>query len=389
MMPNFNVNEGPYRLPVHGEAHARLLQSFPEPVKQFIRAAADLDPAFLGEYLVPMLERPNALEEICGDITDAVTDYELEQAGMGELANLGKSFWKKVVKAVKKVALAPIKELKPIVKDVEKVGRSIAKTADKIWVRYGPIILTIVGAVLTVVGAGPILIAAAAALAAANVAYAKKRAADRAAAAGAANAAQLQAEAAAADAQTGQQLDQFFSQNQTWFAQFGITPASWAQLTTQQKVDLVNALANGKLPPGSTAVSDPAGSGATNPIPPSMPVAAPVAPSASNPPPDTSSASGGGAAAPSSSMVPTGTGYQPSSSGGDPSSVWGGQGIGPSGATSPYQPGGGAAAPASADTSGGLGSMLLPAVIIGAALIFSSGAKGARSRRNPGRRRRR
>lgn len=353
------LSNGPYlRGWYPGFGEVSVLGSFPRPVLEFIRDAAQEDPEFVGEYLVPLLDRPDALGEICEDLTDAVYDLECEMSGLGEFGNLGKSAFKRLSKAVKKVHAAVEKKIMP--KAVLKVEKKVSDVGKKVAQKYGSTIISAAGLILAPFTGG-MSIAAASALAAANTAYQKKRLADKAKQASSRDAAQLQQEAVAADAVTQRQVDDFYNQNQSWFAQYGITPGRWAAMTLQQKIDTINAGANGTLKPGE---------------PPPMSAPPAQAPSMMPIP------SGGG-------YTPSGGGYAPSGGGGGGGDVWGGQGIGPSGATSSYQPGGGARQPVQAGMFDS-GGMLLPALAIGAAIMLLGKKKGggSRRRRNPPRRRR-
>ncbi len=342
--------------------------------QDFLRDAVQEDPDFLQNYVLPTLQGYEDPEEkILSDLSDAVMAYELAEDGLGDLdgnlGNLGKSFFKKVGKAIKKVAktvakvtkkiaLAPIKatervakftvrEAKKEIKATEKIGKKVGKVASNVWQKYGNIILTVAGAVLAPFTAGASL-AAAALLTAGNTLYAKKRAAARAKQANDRNASAVAADAAAAEADTLRQVDAFYAQNQQWFiTNLGVTPDKWAQLTLQQKIDLINAGAMGR-PPAGTPVSDPSGAGQPS--------------------------SGGGYSAP-------GGGYSPSGDGG--------------GAGGSYMPGGGGGGqpggPGQVQEAGMLGGAALPIIAAGVALAFVFGkpVKGGRTRRNPGRRRRR
>jgi hypothetical protein len=370
------LSNGPYLKNWYpGLGEVSVLRSFPRPVLEFIRDAADEDPEFVGEYLVPLLDRPDALGEICDDLSDAVYNLECEMSGLGELGYLGKSAFKRLSKAIKKVHAAVEKKIMP--KAILKVEKKVSDVGKKVAQKYGSTIISVAGAILAPFTGGASL-AAAAVLVAANNAYQKKRLADKAKKASAANADQLVQEAAAADAVTARQVDDFYNQNQAWFVQAGVTPDKWAGMTLQQKIDTINAGANGTLKVGSP--------------PPPTPV-----PSFSPEPPSTQPMQPPGYAPSGGGYAPSGGGYAPSGGGGggggDASSVWGGQGIGPSGATSPYTSGGSLQQPATAQAGmfGDMGGMLLPALAIGAAIMFfgKKTGSGSRRRRNPSRRRHR
>lgn len=351
------IANGPYLKDWYpGLGEVSVLRSFPRPIFQFVQDAAEEDPNFLEEYLVPLLGEPDALDRITCDLSDAIMD--LENGGLGELGFLGKSLLKRAASAVKRVHKAVAQKIMP--KAVLKVEEKINKVAKNVGKKYGSTLISAAGAILAPFTGGASL-AAAAVLVAANNAYQKKRQADAAKKMSAANAAQLQAEAAAANAATERQVNDFYSQNQAWFEQYGITPAKWARMTLQQKIDTINAGANGTLKPNA-------------PPPPAMPGGGFDAPSPS------------GAGSPGMPSYPSGGG-----GGGGDSGLFPG-GTGPSGATSPYQPGGPSGQPQAAQAGmlDGGGGMLLPMLAVGAAVMLSSGKKGGGSRRkrNPSRRRR-
>jgi len=364
------------------------ISRMPRGVQEFLADASREDPEFVDGYLIPVLwDDPDPCGRIVEDLTNAVADFHCQVAGLGELGYLGKSFFKKVGKAIKKVATAPIKIAKKEVKalekaghavakvgtkavqSVERVGRAASKTIKKVWIKYGPIILVVVGGVLTAL-LGPAGAAIGSILQTANTAYMKKRQADRAKKAGAANAAEMEADAAAADAALNRQLDDFYDHNRSWYIQNGMTPENWAKLNTRQKIDFTEAASKGQLPSGATQVPE-----GTSP--------------GSGPP---SGGSGGGYAP--SGGGGGGGGYSPSGGGGGGGDVWGGQGIGPSGGAG-SAPTGGAQQPATVQAGmfGDMGGMLLPALALGAAVMFFGkpvgGGGSKRRRRNPSRRRRR
>ena len=362
-----------------------ILEGLPRPVFGFLQDATQEDPDFLGEYLIPTLARDDAAQAILGDLSDALCDYELDVQGMGELGYLGKSFFRKVGKAVRKVHAAiekkivpkPLRKIEAKMKKVEqKVTKSVKKVGKKIWVKYGGIIIEIAGVILSIVfpPAGPIIMAAASVLATANTMYQKKRAAQRAKQAASKDAAQMQIEANQANAQTEQQVDKFYHDNQAWFESYAITPDKWAKLTLDQKIALIDAASKGKLPPGAVQVQDPNAGAAGGGAPGSAPGFAP-----------------GG-----STQMPSGGGPMPSR--GDAGADWGSST--PYGGGMPGAQGGAQAAPkdqmAEASMFGDMGGGLLPVALVGGALLFS-GALGkgggrrssSRKRRNPSRRRRR
>jgi uncharacterized membrane protein YgcG len=328
--------------------------------QDFLRDAVAEDPDFLCDYLLPTLEGyADPEEKILSDLSDALIGYELYESGLGDLdgdlGNLGKGFLKKITKTIRKVhqkiekAIVP-KPLRKIEEKVHKAVTKVAKKAEKIgakaWQKYGNILIQVAGAVLAPFTGGASL-AAAALLTAGNTLYQKKRAAARAKQANTRNASAIAAEAAAAEAQTTQQVDAFYSQNQQWFIDnLGVTPDKWAQLTLQQKIDLINAGAQGRPPSGTPQEPPSIGPGQPQP---------------------------GGSYAPADGG---GGGYGPSGGGG-------GGGYSPGGGGQPGQPG--------VQEAGMFGGATLPILAAGVALAFVFGkpVKGGRARRNPRRRSRR
>lgn len=340
-------------------------------VREFISGAVNEDPGFLEGYLLPVLDRPDSEEIILGDLSDAVMALELSESGLGSydenLGNLGKSFFKKVAKTVKKVAQKVVhyanpvtavkaaKEVeKKVVKAIEKTAQKVGKTVSKAWTKYGNIFLQVAGMVLAPFTGGASL-AIAAALTAGNTYYAKKRAADRAKQAASRDAGQLTAEADQARAQAEQEVNAFYSQNQQWFVDnLGLTPDKWAQLTFEQKIDILKNASQGR-PPGAAP-------------PPEQPVQGPPAGGGYAPPPSGGGSAGGGGGG-GGGLFPEGT-----SSGG---------GFAPAGGQQGQQ----------VATASMFDSSMLPLLAVGAglALIFGKSVKGGgrRTKRNPGRRRRR
>lgn len=354
-------------------------------VQEFLADAVSEDPDFLHEYVLPTLEGYSDPEErILSDLSDAIMAHEMAEMGLGDyegnLGNLGKSFFKKVGKAIKKVAKKISKPIiqvhkkafeaakkveKKVVRAVEKTARKAGAAVSKAWQKYGNIFITVLGAVLAPFTGGASL-AAAAAITAANTMYQKKRAADQAKRAGRAEAAQLAAEAAAAEAETMRQVDAFYSQNQQWFVdQLGVTPDKWAQLTLTQKIDLINAGVRGRAPSGtpSEPIQD------TGPSQVQQPVQQPP---------------GGGG------------GYTPSSGGGSAPPPGGGGGGGggyPEGTSSSgFTPFGRRGEERGVAQAGMFSGNMIPLLAAGVALalVFGKSVKGGgRTRRNPRRRHRR
>jgi hypothetical protein len=348
-------------------------------VQEFVADASRECPDFIPDYLLGILDEyecPN--DKILHDLSLAIYHLncqDLGLAGYGDdlgLGNLGfslKSIKKSISKVAKKV-IAPIKKViekitpKPILniekkvakaitsvnKAVTKVQEKVEHVAGKIGDKYGNVIIQAAGAVLAPFTGGASL-AAAAALTAAHTAYQKKRAADAAKAAGKKEAAAMTADADAANAETMRQVDAFYAQNQQWFiTNLGVTPDQWARLTLQQKIDMINRGATGQPSTGATGGSS-AGSSA-----------------------------GGG-------FTPPAGGSMPSSGGGSGTPGGGGGGGGDSGMEYPSSGAQGQQVATSSMFSGPILPMLAAGVAL--ALVFGKPVPGRKTKRNPGRRRRR
>lgn len=364
-----------------GDGEAAVFESLPGRMRQVLADAVEESPEFLEEYVVPALQGPWPYEQILGDLSVAMAALELDEIGLGtyeenlgELGGLGKSLLKKIGKTLKR-SLNPVRATKSALKFTKREIKKEVKLTEKIARKYGPIILTVAGAVLAPFTGGA-SIAAASALIAVQKAYQTHAAATKAKREARKEAGALESQAASETAQAEQQVNAFYSQNQQWFIdQLGVTPDKWAQLTLQQKIDLINAGATGQMPPSGGSSQpppiEPPSSEAMQPIPLPMP------PPSSGPAP---SSSGG----PSMPQMP------PDASGGG-GSDWS-QYIPQAGAQKPGSQGS-AAAPEVSKSSmfGDMSGMLLPAAIVTAAVLFTgSGKKGGRSRgrskRNPRRR---
>lgn len=95
----------PSRVPLYwADDELRQLESLPGPVREFLADACEECPQFLGEYLIPTLGKTNSNEIILRDLADAISDLEISKLGLGDFGNLGKSFFKRIKKAVSRVA---------------------------------------------------------------------------------------------------------------------------------------------------------------------------------------------------------------------------------------------------------------------------------------------
>ncbi len=223
------------------------LDRLPKSLVKLLALEAE-DPEFVTGYLIPALHARDPYRKITDDIA---TQLYNEEMGMGDL---GKSFFKRVGSAikrtVKKVVIDPHKRVFEAAKRIEK---KVVRGIERGWKKYGSIIVTVLGAALAPFTGGA-SVAAAAVIVAADTMYKKKKAADAAKAAARADARALQAEADAQERELQAQVDKFYHDNKAWFLQYDLGPEKWAKLTLQQKIDFINAGANGTLPPGMTAV---------------------------------------------------------------------------------------------------------------------------------------
>jgi len=230
------------------------LDRLPKSLVAYLAEEAE-DPAFVRDYLIPALQSHNPYKRIVDDITEAVVSHE---TGMGDL---GKSFFKKIAKVARKVTKTVAKTTRAIhakitPKFMRKIEGKISKVGKKVWTKYGSIIISVAGAILAPFTGGASL-AAAAVLVAAKGMYDKKKAAVAAKKAAKADAGILAQEAATQESETSAQVDKFYAENQWWFLQYDITPDKWAKLTLDEKINLINAGAEGKLPAGTSSVSLP------------------------------------------------------------------------------------------------------------------------------------
>jgi hypothetical protein len=223
----------------------RAFAALPPMLQEILLDEAAENEDFLGYYIIPTLRTRNPYQTFIGDFGRAMAEDGVYVGQLGDLGSLKKRL-KKAVKKVSKVIHAP----------AMKAIRSVAKGTKKVWRKYGNIIIGIAGAALALFTGGAAL-AAAAALSAANTAYMTKRAASAAKKAASADAASLAAQSAQQEAELLVQVDKFYDENRAWFEQYGITPDKWAQLTLDQKIDIINAGAKGTLPVGIGPVVDP------------------------------------------------------------------------------------------------------------------------------------
>lgn len=127
---------------------------------------------------------------------------------------------------------------------IRKAGDTISKTVKK----YGNVMISVAGIALAPFTGGASL-AVAALITTANGIRQKRIAANKAKREGKHAADKMVAEATQQQAQAGQEMDQFYAQNQKWFVEnLGLTPDKWAQLTFDQKVDILQNGMRGTVP---------------------------------------------------------------------------------------------------------------------------------------------
>lgn len=127
---------------------------------------------------------------------------------------------------------------------ISKFHHAIGRTVKK----YGNVLISAAGIILAIPTGGASL-AIAAALTLANGVRQKRIAANKAKREGKNAADKMVKEVEKEQAQAGQQMDQFYSQNQQWFVDnLGLTPDKWAALTFDQKVDILQNGMRGRAP---------------------------------------------------------------------------------------------------------------------------------------------
>ncbi len=361
-----------------GLGEVEMIRRMSPAVQEFVADAAHEYDGFVGEYLLGILDEyecPN--DKILHDLSLAVyrvncqdlglAGYDDDGSGLGELGGVFKKIRKAVQKVAKKV-IAPIKKVaekitpkpllnlqKKVAKAVTSVNKKVMQVHDKIehvagqvGKKYGNVIIQAAGMVLAPFTGGLSMVAAQA-LTAANTAYQKKRMADQAKKAARKDAGQLTAEADQAKNLAEQQMNDFYNQNREYFIKQGMTPEKWAAMSFDQKVAYLQSgmgSGGGSTPPGD------------------------------------------------SSPPPVGINQPPSSGGGGGGGTPGGGGGGGGGGSGMEYPSGDGGAPAGGPkiaTSSMFSGPMLPMLAAGVALalVFGKPVPGRKTKRNPGRRRRR
>ncbi len=226
-----------------GLGDASVVATLPVEVQKFIADAQAENPAFMDVYLTEVLALPNPLDRILKDLADAFVTLEASDFALSGLGSIG-SVFKNIAKSVIGLHQKLFSGLKKGVRVVERV-----------WHKYGNIIIQVLGAVLSIVTFGASL-AIAAALTIANNMYQKKQALLKAKDASRDEQNAALAEAVQAEKETLAAVDKFFFDNQQWFVtNLGVGQQKWDQLTLDQKVGLLKTGDTGKLPPDAVPVS--------------------------------------------------------------------------------------------------------------------------------------
>lgn len=376
-------NEDPLSWWYPGFGEVQIVNRLHPDLRRFLADAIADDPTFLHEYLTPVLESSDPEQELLGDLADVftelefeevlglgdldvLTDSDLEEIGLGDLGKL-KKIRKKLKKKLKKVVKSAAKDFGQAVKRVAKsstgqaiaapftMGMSVKGVREGIkkgmTSKYAAPVISVVGAVAAPFTGGASM-AAAAVLLAANQMYQAKKAAKAAKSMAKADAAEQVQAAQQAETETSAQVDQFYTQNQSWFEARGIDQVKWNSMTLDQKIATIDAAAKGQLQ-------------VVQPSPQvSMPALQQEAPGGVVP---------GGA-------YPSGGGSAPTAGGGG----GGGGGFSPGGGFAPMET---AAGPKVAQ-AGLFGGPLLPIMAAGALVYILFGQKGhgrRKTRRNPSR----
>lgn len=209
------------------------------------------------KWILKQRDPERALAETIVENVRYATDFYIKNpsAGMGDL--LGKSFFKKLVKVVKKVTIDIPKKIASKVASIDPLYKLAKPTLKKVMnvVRKNlPIILTVAGAVLAPFTGGASL-AVAAVLTVARQLYVAKIEAHKAVVAGKAEAGAMQAQVDQQTAQVMQQADQVYADNQEIFMAAGYDQAAWNALTLDQKIDIITQASNGTLKPTAAAIA--------------------------------------------------------------------------------------------------------------------------------------
>lgn len=231
-----------------GDDELRELEKLPKKLVEALYEESE-DPTFVDEFLIPALRTPNPYRTITDRIAEEIYSAE---TGMGDL---GKSFFKKVVKKVRTVHKKVVSKVRAVHKKItpkplRKIHEKVSKVAKKTWKKYGNVIIGVAGAVLAPFTGGA-SVAAAALIVAGKQMYDAKKAATEAKKAAKADAKLIEAEAVKQEQQVAAQVDAFYKENQAWFLQYDMTPDKWAKLTLDQKVEFINAGVEGRLPAGA------------------------------------------------------------------------------------------------------------------------------------------
>ena len=208
-------------------------------------------------WILQQKDPERALAETIAENVQYVTDFFVRNpsSGMGDL--LGKSFFKKLHKIIKKVTISiPKKIASSVAKHdpIYKLAKPTLTKVAKVVRKNLPIIITVAGAVLAPFTGGASL-AAAAVLTTARQLYANKIDAHKAVVAGKKEAGAMQAQVDQQTVEVTKQADQVYADNQTIFLGAGYDQAAWNALTLDQKIDLIQQASAGTLKPTAAALA--------------------------------------------------------------------------------------------------------------------------------------
>jgi hypothetical protein len=187
------------------------------------------------DVIKTLLRMPNPAKAISQQMTvELMEETGVRPPGLAHLEDLGK-------------------KKRGFKKFIKKVGKPVMKAIKK----YGPTAITIAGAVLAPFTGGASMAAAAVVTTGYKVAQEKK------AAAAAKKFAKKEARALEAEAQKGEmelrnQVNDFYKQNEQMFTSMGITPDRWNAMSINEKLAVMDKVANGeiKVPESAPAVAN-------------------------------------------------------------------------------------------------------------------------------------
>ncbi len=225
-----------------GLGDASVVATFPPAIQKFIADGQAENPAFMDAYLKEVLALPNPYDRILADLADAFVGLEASDFQLSGLGSIG-GFFKSIAKAVIGLHQKLFAGLKKGVRVVERV-----------WHKYGNIILQVIGTILAPFTFG-ISLAVTAVLVMANNMYQKKQELLKAKDARRDDENAIAREVAAAELETTAQVDKFYFDNQKWFIDnLAVGTDKWNQLTLDQKIGLLKTGDTSKLPPDAVPI---------------------------------------------------------------------------------------------------------------------------------------